>query len=905
MFVCNTVIANKTLLYKTNLNKLYINRLSDFPLLGREMNDILISIVLLISVSDAIKFQYNETQELLITQDGRIRGIRSRNGSDLVVGGLVSIHGNNHGKCNAEVNNHISNENLEALLYAIDTVNCDPNLLPNLTLGYDIRDTCGSEKVGLDEAIDIIYSNGEIDIESCSSEFNLSSNSTTFNTPVLAVIGTSYSSVTLSVAGLFHLFKMPQVSFSSTSPLLSNRELYPYFFRTIPPDDYQVQAMIDLILHFKWDHVSTLYSTDRYGQPAINAFHKLAYLNKICLDMILSVDQFSNYGSIANQLYNSSANVVVLFASVFDVEAVLTAVLKVYQASSIKRQFLWIASDTWAELDKYSEITIGKWGIAPLSEHISGFENYISQLTLVNNKRNPWFNKSYHNCSNGTSNCANNIFTSSSFTQSSFDALAIDAVYTIANALHNFIEENCATPLVWHPQNRSCLRNNSSYAVLAGGILKTYIRYKNATSLTENAIKFDSNGNSEGSYKILNYQLNTSSNCRGKCEALVHVGTWDGRLSSNRLKMFHNVSQQFGIDRATGKLLTSIRSNCRSCSAGHIKRSVTSSCCGTCDPCLGSNYTNTEVSTECIACPQNMWGNNPLSGNTHCISINDSYLKPSDVWGIILILLSIIGLTCVLFVACVFIWFWNTPIVKSSGREQMIIVLIGVTLCFLITIVFLVKPSPVTCGIQWAGIWVSFSLMLSALLVKLVRIARIAHIACVFTQKKAASRPKFVSPTYQILFTLLLTTIPVMLTTISQTLAPLSIEKYLEYNETFHNSYPNLIRTCKSPHVAVVVLQMTYLSVLLIACNGLAVMTIRLPENFNESKYVAFATFSLVLSWFFFVLLFVISSNTPYQGAALSTTIQISAIAVLVCLFCPRVFIMIALPSKNVKSQNK
>ena len=98
---------------------------------------------------------------------------------------------------------------------------------------------------------------------------------------------------------------------------------------------------------------------------------------------------------------------------------------------------------------------------------------------------------------------------------------------------------------------------------------------------------------------------------------------------------------------------------------------------------------------------------------------------------------------------------------------------------------------------------------------------------------------------------------------------------------------------------------MTYLSVLLIACNGLAVMTIRLPENFNESKYVAFATFSLVLSWFFFVLLFVISSNTPYQGAALSTTIQISAIAVLVCLFCPRVFIMIALPSKNVKSQNK
>ena len=104
-----------------------------------------------------------------------------------------------------------------------------------------------------------------------------------------------------------------------------------------------------------------------------------------------------------------------------------------------------------------------------------------------------------------------------------------------------------------------------------------------------------------------------------------------------------------------------------------------------------------------------MWGNSPLTGSNHCINIDESYLKTSDVWGIILILLSLIGLIgSYFFVLCVFAWFWNTPIVKSSGREQMIIVLIGVTLCFLITVAFLVKPSPVACGIQWAGIWVSF-----------------------------------------------------------------------------------------------------------------------------------------------------------------------------------------------------
>ena len=853
----------------------------------------------LISISYAnAKFQYKETSEILITQGGRISGIWNRNGTDLVIGGLVYVHGNDNGKC-SEIINHKSNENLEALLYAIDTINSDPNLLPNLTLGYDIRDTCGSESVGLDEAIDIIHTNGQIEIESCSSESNQNNDTTLNNAPVMAVIGAYTSSVSLSVAGLFRLFKMPQVSYGSTSSLLSNREFYPYFYRTVPPDDHQVQAMIDIILYFKWDHVSTLYSSNRYGQPAIDAFHELSRQNGICLDMIVSLNEFSDYSSIANELYNSSANVVVLFASTFDAEDLLTAVLKVYWASSIKRQFLWIASDSWAELKKYSEITIGKWGTTPFSEYVPGFDDYISQLTPMSNKRNPWFNKlyrHYYNCSYGMNNCNSSIVESSSFVQDSFDALAIDAVYTIANALHDFFMEHCEVPIVWHPQNRSCLKKNNDYAILTGEMLKSYIQNINATSLTENMIHFDSNGNVEGSYKILNYQFNTSSDCRDNCEKLVHVGTWDGSVSSNRLKIFQNFPHQFGIDRVTGKLLTSIQSNCRKCSAGHIKRLVTSSCCGTCDPCLGSKYTSTNFSTEstqCATCPQNMWGNSPLTGSNHCINIDESYLKTSDVWGIILILLSVIGLIGVVFVTFVFVWFWNTPIVKSSGREQMIIVLIGVTLCFLITVVFLVKPSPVACGIQWAGIWVSFSLMLCALFIKLVRIARI------FMQKKAASRPKFIAPLYQVAFTFILTAIPIILIVISQTVDPPGIEKELKYNDTGHNAYPKLIVTCKSPHIAAIVLQMMYFSVLLIASNGLAVMTIRFPANFNEAKYVAFATFSLVLTWFFFILSFVVSNDTPYQGAALSTTIQISAMAVLVCLFGPRVFIIIAWPSKN------
>ena len=77
-------------------------------------------------------------------------------------------------------------------------------------------------------------------------------------------------------------------------------------------------------------------------------------------------------------------------------------------------------------------------------------------------------------------------------------------------------------------------------------------------------------------------------------------------------------------------------------------------------------------------------------------------------------------------------------------------------------------------------------------------------------------------------------------------------------------------------------------------------MTISFPANFNEAKYVAFATFSRLDLVLFFVIAFIANIDSLYKGAALSTAIQVSQMAVLVCLFCPRIVIMILWPAKNV-----
>ena len=845
------------------------------------------------------QYHFGTPPESILRADGgtRISGIQDLEDKDIILGGLLRVHkSDGSGKCD-EIYLDKTMENLEAVLFAIDLINSDPNILPNITLGYDIRDSCRSENIALDESVDFVFSSGRLELKSCfDSNLNLSNIST--KPPVVAVIGAIDSYISIPLASFFRVFNMPQISFASTSLLLSDRDLYTYFYRTVPSDKHQAQAMIDLIVYFGWEYVSTIYSNNLYGRPAIDEFHKLAKAKSVCIDYNKGIDDSTDYVFLANDLLNSTANVVVLFGSAHHVEMLLTEVHTLYSSGTSKRRFLWIASGSWSqELDtKYKDITIGKWGTAPYSEKVPLFDKYYSQLTPTTNARNPWFSEfyeHYYDCKVGV-NCSNTSIVNDSrynFHQDSYDGTAIDAVYSVAHAINNFLNDNCNQPLVWYHENQTCLGQNRK---LNGSNLLEYIQKLNFTSPTGKDISFDEYGSIKPKYNIYNYQVVSSCQNCSKSYEIVKVGYiyWDGNVS--QFKFNSSIKKQFGLNESDD-IMYQFKSECRSCKPGFINRKVVSSCCGTCDPCLGKCYTNTTSSTECQICPQYMWGNDPLTGSNGCVDIEETYLKPSDGWSIVLIVLAIIGLLAVVFVSGVFIYFWNTPIVKSSGREQMVLLLTGITLCFLITVVFIPKPSVAVCTLQRLGTWFCFSLIVCAVFIKLIRIARI------FLQKTISSRPKFISPIHQILFTFLLVGVQMVLELISLIVVHPGVVRNQVNNTQNTNNFPMLALQCTTPHIVLLAIQMLYLSALMIASNGLAVLTIRFPQNFNESKYVAFSTFSLGLIWIAFIMTY-FATDAQFQPAVISLAIQLSALAVLVCLFGPRVFIMMVWPSQNVEN---
>lgn len=80
---------------------------------------------------------------------------------DLVIGILVPVHERPSPKqaqtrtCGA-VREQYGIQRVEAAFRTIDSINADPNILPNITLGIEIRDSCWHSPIALEQSIEFI-----------------------------------------------------------------------------------------------------------------------------------------------------------------------------------------------------------------------------------------------------------------------------------------------------------------------------------------------------------------------------------------------------------------------------------------------------------------------------------------------------------------------------------------------------------------------------------------------------------------------------------------------------------------------------------------------------------------------------------------------------------------------------
>lgn len=80
---------------------------------------------------------------------------------DIILGGIFPMHeqvsGRTDSPCGA-VKEEKGVQRLEAMLYAIDEINKSPDILPNITLGALIIDSCSSDTYALEQSMEFVRS---------------------------------------------------------------------------------------------------------------------------------------------------------------------------------------------------------------------------------------------------------------------------------------------------------------------------------------------------------------------------------------------------------------------------------------------------------------------------------------------------------------------------------------------------------------------------------------------------------------------------------------------------------------------------------------------------------------------------------------------------------------------------
>ena len=207
---------------------------------------------------------------------------------NVTLGGLFPIHEYGHPQEPCGVISEFRGiQRLEAMLFAIEQINNDKNLLPGIELGALLFDTCSDENYAVEQSLEFVLNH--LTSSSCKC-VNRSISQVLHNDKIFGVVGASLSSVSVHVANLLRLFQLPQISYASTTPRLSESS-FDYFARTVPSDSNQARAIVDILQRLNFTYVNTIYSHGDYGEGGFREFQRLLKTITTTIDNNLNVIQ--------------------------------------------------------------------------------------------------------------------------------------------------------------------------------------------------------------------------------------------------------------------------------------------------------------------------------------------------------------------------------------------------------------------------------------------------------------------------------------------------------------------------------------------------------------------------------------------------------------------------------------
>ena len=596
---------------------------------------------------------------------------------------------------------------VEALVYSIRQINARNDLLPNISLGFVIMDTCGRDLACLARATYLIPDPDDTNTP-------LYANDTCRPIPqkyrVAGVIGPATSREAVLLSSLMSIFQIPVVATFSTSDELSDKSRFEYYLRLVPPDRFQAEAIIDLLVFFEWTYALLLFSEGSYGENAGKLTVRRARDKGVCFafaEVVSSELTIEGMEDLVNKLAaDGKARALVLFLEPFHLDMLITTIDKL----ELRGYFLIVGGDTMSDTD-YGPPADGTMVIHFTGREVPDFNKYYLTLTPRNNPRNPWMKNLWEllydcqwNSSVGDSPCSkyeNTPFLNQDVGQKI--STVMDGAYVFARGIDTMIRDMCPEAF----RNKDVLTR-----CITGKTLLPYLRRTSFEGFST-AIKFDLQGDMIGSYSIRQYKHNAKP-------VFVEIAVWDQQTSSISVSLDvidWTTYKDGSVNKSFPESMCS-----RPCAPKehYVRKELP--CCWDCKKCR-QNERLVDNSTACEACALLMWPD--TASQTRCEPIELNFLHWNDSVSVALTILSVLGILISLVTMTIYALHRNTRLIKASSRELSAIILLGILLAYCTIFFYVARPDDITCAVNRFGFGVTLSLIYVPLLVKTNRIYRI------------------------------------------------------------------------------------------------------------------------------------------------------------------------------------
>nr|XP_033818217.1 extracellular calcium-sensing receptor-like [Geotrypetes seraphini] len=302
---------------------------------------------------------------------------------DLILGGILQIHmqSNPLGSTNfkeppasTDCFIHVIRYYRHRLVFhfTVEEVNNNAELLPNITLGYRIYDSCAWELRAIHGTLSLL-SGTQVPVPNYSCE----------DRGVLAAfIGDLTSDTTYSISQLSRIFRYPQISYGAMDPVFSDRILFPSFFRMVPNERSQYDAIIQLLRHFGWTWVGILTSADYQGQSAGEELKWTIIQSGGCVEFLAMIPMIGNDQTIpevVHLIHSSTCSVIVVYSSM--VYLLQQFMFKEWRKHEIPPK-VWILSATLPiitdfDIGKAFQILNGSIAFSIPKGEIPGFKDFL------------------------------------------------------------------------------------------------------------------------------------------------------------------------------------------------------------------------------------------------------------------------------------------------------------------------------------------------------------------------------------------------------------------------------------------------------------------------------------------------------------------------------------------------